>query len=334
MPTPRQPGVALLLPPVLISFVAFVLALIVLLAGTGPQQESLEPYHIIAVNLSNFGHDLVPTPTKAEPKPSQTSGGSLFDQIEDGARGLGQDISDGINNITDGINNITDGLADKITKELGISQWYSLHIMTACEGMFSPNASSPGAWYNLTNCTAQQPGLRLNLSEVLDHEIQAGPLKLNLNQLPIPEKVQDAVDLVNDALVALLVFYALAGGLAGLSFLLSLTVLVLLRNRVTKPIVWANIGIAGLGTFFLLVGSAVITYVNNKGVEEINKAGKDVGISGIKGTKLITLTWVTFGLMSFTALYWGMAALKSTQRWIIIGDGFRFHRRGEKSIPL
>ncbi|KAI0457766.1 actin cortical patch SUR7/pH-response regulator pali [Xylaria acuta] len=325
MPTPRQPGVGLLLPPVLISFVTFVLALIVLLAGTGPQQESMEPYHIIAVNLSNFGQDLVPSPTKSEPKPSQASGGSLFDQIADDARGLGQDISDGINNITDGI-------ADKVTKELGISEWYSLHIMTACEGMFSPNASSPGAWYNLTNCTAQQPGLRLNLSEILDHEIQAGPLKLNLNQLPIPKKVQDAVDIVNNALLALLVFYALASGLAGLSFLLSLIVLVLLRSRVTQPIVWANIGIAGLGTFFLLVGSAVVTYVNNKGVEEINKAGKDVGISGIKGTKLITLSWVTFGLMSFTALYWGMAALKSTQRWIIIGDGFR--RRGEKSIPL
>ncbi|TRX93126.1 hypothetical protein FHL15_005994 [Xylaria flabelliformis] len=322
---PRQPSVGLLLPPVLISFVAFVLALIVLLAGTGPQQESLEPYHIIAVNLSNFGHDLVPTPTKSDPKPSHTSGGSLFDQIADDARGLGQDISNGINNITDGI-------ADEVTKDLGISQWYSLHIMTACEGMFSPNVSNPSAWYNLTNCTAQQPGLRLNLSEILDHEIQAGPLKLNLNQLPIPEKVQDAVDIVNNALLALFVFYALAGGLAGLSFLLSLAVLIFLRKRVTKPVVWANTGIAGLGTFFLLVGSAVITYVNNKGVEEINKAGKDVGISGIKGTKLITLSWITFGLMAFTALYWGMAALKYTQRWIIIGDGFL--RRGEKSIPL
>ncbi|KAI0447792.1 actin cortical patch SUR7/pH-response regulator pali [Xylaria telfairii] len=332
MLTPRQPSVGLLLPPVLISFVTFVLALIILLAGTGPQQESLEPYHIIAVNLSNFGQDLVPSPTKSEPKPSHTSGGSLFDQISDNASDLGQDISDGLDNVTDGINNITNGIADKVTQELGISQWYSLHIMTACEGMFSPSASSPGAWYNLTNCTAQQPGLRLNLSEVLDHEIQAGPLKLNLNQLPIPKKVQDAVDIVNSALLALLVFYALASGLAGLSFLVSLAVLILLRKKVTKPIVWANVGITGLGSFFLLVGSAVVTYVNNKGVEEINNAGKDVGISGIKGTKLITLTWVTFGLMSFTALYWGMAALKSTQRWIIIGDGFP--RRGEKSSPL
>ncbi|KAJ2998286.1 hypothetical protein NUW58_g374 [Xylaria curta] len=316
MATQRQPSVGLLLPPVLISFVAFVLALIALLAGTGPQQESLEPYHIIAVNLSNFGHDLVASPTKSDPKPSSTSGSSLFDEIADGARGLGQDISDGVNNITDGI-------ADKVIEELGISQWYSLHILTFCEGMFAPNASDPDAWFNLTSCTAPQPARRLNLSDVLDHEIQAGPLHKNLNQLPIPESVQNAIDIVNNALLALLAFYALASGLAGLSFLLSLAVLVLLRNNVNKLIVWTNMAVAGLGAFMFLIASAMISYVNNKGVEEINNAGKDIGISGIKGVRLIKISWATFGLMSFVSLYWGLATLKYTQRWVSIGDGFR-----------
>ncbi|KAI0429840.1 actin cortical patch SUR7/pH-response regulator pali [Xylaria sp. FL1042] len=321
---PKQPSVGLLLPPVLVSFVAFVLVMIALLAGTGPQQESLEPYHIIAVNLSNFGQDLVASSTTSDPKPSETSAGSWFDQIADDARGLGQDI-------TDGINNITNGVADKITEELGISEWYSLHIMTVCEGMFSPNASAPGAWYNLTNCTAQQPGVKLNLSEILDHEIKAGPLDLNINQIPIPDSVQSAIDTVNDALLAVLVFYALASGLAGLSFLVSLAVLILFRKRVHMLIVWANIAISGLGAFVLLIGSAIVTYVNNKGVPEINKAGKDVGISGIRGSKLITISWVSFGLMLAISLYWTLATLKYMQRWIIIAGNPRL--RGEKILP-
>jgi hypothetical protein len=75
----------------------------------------------------------------------------LWDQIVNGVDGIGQDI-------TDGINNITDGIADKIIEELGISEWYSLHLMTACEGMFAPNVTNPHAWYNTTNCTAQEPG--------------------------------------------------------------------------------------------------------------------------------------------------------------------------------
>ncbi|KAI1203948.1 actin cortical patch SUR7/pH-response regulator pali [Nemania serpens] len=323
MMAPIQPSVGVLLPPVLISFVALVLGLIALLAGTGPQQESLEPYHIVAINLSNFGQNLVPSPTKSSPKPSKT--GSLFDQIVDDAHGLGQDISDGVNNITNQI-------ADQITKELGISQWYSLHVMTACEGMFAPNASSPSAWYNLTKCTAQKTGLKLNLSEILDHEIQAGPLNLNLNQLPVPDSVQNAVDIINDALFTLLVVYALGSGLAGLCFLSSLAALILCRNKVTKLVVWANASVAGLDAIILLIGSAIVTYVNDKGVKQINDAGKDVGISGIRGAKMITLSWITFALMLITSIYWGLATLKYMQRWIIITDNSR-QRGGEKTLP-
>ncbi|KAI1426855.1 actin cortical patch SUR7/pH-response regulator pali [Xylaria sp. FL1777] len=323
MVAPKQPSVGLLLPPVLISFIAFVLVMIALLAGTGPQENSLEPYHIIAVNLSNFGQDLIASSTTSDPKPSETKGGSLFDQIVDDAHGLGQDI-------TDGINNVTNGVADQITAELGISEWYSLHILSICEGMFAPNASAPEASYNVTNCTTQHP-LRLNLSEILDHEIKAGPLNLNVNQIPIPDSIQNAIDTVNDALLALLVFYALASGLSGLQFLVSVAVLVLFRKKVHMLIVWANIAISGLGAFFLLIGSAIITYVNNKGIQEINDAGKDVGISGIRGSKLITLSWVSFGLMLFLSLYWTLATLKYMQRWIIIADNPRLRR--EKILP-
>lgn len=35
--------------PLIFSFTAFVLAMIALFAGTGPQQQQLEEYHIIAV---------------------------------------------------------------------------------------------------------------------------------------------------------------------------------------------------------------------------------------------------------------------------------------------
>ncbi|KAI1130560.1 actin cortical patch SUR7/pH-response regulator pali [Nemania abortiva] len=326
MPAPRQPSVGLLLPPVLISFAAFVLVVIALLAGTGPQRESLEPYHIIAVNLSNFGQDLVASATSSStPKASPTSGGSFFDQISDAGHDLGSEISGEINNITNGI-------ADDIIKELGISEWYSLHILTGCEGMFAPNASSPSSWYNLTNCTAQHAGgVRLNLSSILDHEVEVGPFKGNLNQVPIPDKVQNAINLVNDALRAIFVLYALASALSGLSFLFNAVVLILLRKKVSKPVVWAGMAVAGLAAFILLIGSAIITYVNNKGVPEINDAGKDVGISGIRGSKLISLSWISFALMLITSLYWGLALLKYTRRWVIIGDGFR--GRSEKILP-
>jgi hypothetical protein len=173
--------------------------------------------------------------------------------------------------------------------------------------------------------------VRLNLSDILDHEIKAGPLNLNLNQLPIPKKVQDAIDVINNALMALLVFFALASGFSGLSFLISLAVLVLWRNKLTRRMVWINIVISAIGTLVLLIGSAIVTYVNSKGVKEINDAGKDVGISGIRGSKFITISWVAFGLMALTSLYWILATLKYTQKWVAIGGNYR--HRDEKQLP-
>jgi hypothetical protein len=157
-------------------------------------------------------------------------------------------------------------------------------------------------------------------------------LDLNINQIPVPDKVQKAVDIVNNALRALLVLSSLASGLTGLSFLLSLAVLILLRKKVTKPVVWANIAVTSLATLILLIESALITYVNNKGAEEINNAGKDMGISAIRGSKLITLCWVTFALIAITSLYWGLATLKYTQRWLVLAD--HNNHRGEKDTAM
>ncbi|KAI2635376.1 actin cortical patch SUR7/pH-response regulator pali [Xylaria nigripes] len=314
MVMPKKPSVALLLPPVLVSFVAFILALIALLAGTGPQQESLEPYHIIAINMSAFGQDLIASQNPSGPKPPKQGEGGLLGSIVGGANEISQDI-------TNGLNSLTDDAADKIIGKLGISEWYSLHIMTTCEGVFSPNVSSSNAWFNMTKCTAPQPGVNLNLSSLVDHEVKAGPFHLNANKIPIPDAVQDAINLVNSALLALLVFYALASGLSGLSFLAGLAVLIFLRKRLTKRIVWANVVVAALGAFILLIGSATVTYLNNKGVPELDHAGKDIGISGIRGSKFIILSWATFGLMLFTSLYWSLATLKFTQKWIIMDDG-------------
>jgi hypothetical protein len=101
--------------------------------------------------MSDFGHDLVPTPTTGSSQPTSTDGG------------IGGFFSSVVATIESQIEGALEGIENDITNELsaklGISQWYSIHIMDACEGNFAPNATSPGAWFNTTNCTAQQPGL-------------------------------------------------------------------------------------------------------------------------------------------------------------------------------
>ncbi len=112
--------------------------------------------------MSYFGKDLLPTETSAEPsKPTETQRGGLgglIDGLGDAADDIGDAVDDIQDDVTDEFNDLINNAADKLADTLGISQWYSFHIMNTCEGDFAPNATVPGSWYNTTNCTARAPG--------------------------------------------------------------------------------------------------------------------------------------------------------------------------------
>ncbi|KAK6192987.1 hypothetical protein LQW54_012911 [Pestalotiopsis sp. IQ-011] len=292
--------------PIILSIAGFVLAMISLFAGHKPGQ--LEDYHILALNMSNFGHDLVPTPTSGSSEPTSTddSWGSFFTSV---VETLASEISDELSDIENDI-------ADKLSAELGISQWYSLHVMTACEGNFAPNATSAGAWYNTTNCTAQAAGTQFNLTEVLDREISVGPLDLNPADLPIPDDITDAINYLNGFLLAIFVLFCIGAGFAGLSFLGGIAAISLSGTSKTgktgpsRLVSLVNFILTGLASLALLIGAAITTAVAKKGQEKINDKGSEVGISANAGTKFIIITWVSFAVMFVAALYWIVAGIR------------------------
>ena len=105
--------------------------------------------------MSGFGKDLLPSASsdeEPEPKESDSGGiGGFLDRAGDKANDVKDDA-------TDRLNDLLNGAADKLADELGISQWYSFHVMNVCQGDFAPNITVSGAWYNTTNCTAREPG--------------------------------------------------------------------------------------------------------------------------------------------------------------------------------
>ncbi|KAH8195782.1 hypothetical protein TruAng_010056 [Truncatella angustata] len=306
-----------------------------LFAGSKPGQ--LEDFHIIAINMSNFGHDLVPTPTTggSEPTTTDSSWEGFFTSV----------VATIASEISDELSDIEDDIADKLSAELGISQWYSLHIMTACEGNFAPNATNPGAWYNTTNCTSQQAGFQFNLSQVLDHEISLGPLDLNTADLPIPDEVSDAIKYINGFLLAIFVLFCIGAGFAGLSFLGSVAALTTgtlgktragnVKTGSSRGMALINAIFSGLASAALLVGAAITTGVAKKGQAEINDKGSEVGISANSGTKFIIITWVSFATMFVALLYWIVAGIKGRKSPAPEGrrrGPGRFHLRHEKKV--
>lgn len=83
----------------------------------------------------------------------------LLDKVKDKWHEVKQDIEKEINDIT---GDIADELADK----LGISEWYSIHVMDACEGQYKPNATAPHAGLNTTNCTDSSVNSRFFDSQI------------------------------------------------------------------------------------------------------------------------------------------------------------------------
>jgi hypothetical protein len=77
--------------------------------------------------------------------------------------GLAENITSAIENDLTPIEN---DLADKLASKLGIKQWYSMHMMDLCEGVYSPNATVSGAWYNVTSCTNKTAMCKLQPAQV------------------------------------------------------------------------------------------------------------------------------------------------------------------------
>lgn len=101
-------------------------------------------------------------------------GHNLFDKDskkDDGKRGLIGDAKTWVDgkkgDAKDKLNDITGDIADKLAAKLGISQWYSLHIMDSCKGNFAPNATQLGAGLNITNCTSPGAASELSSSQFL-----------------------------------------------------------------------------------------------------------------------------------------------------------------------
>jgi hypothetical protein len=287
--------------------------------------------------MSNFGHDLVPTPTSGGSEPTTTDS-SWEGWFTSAIATLASEIGDELNDIEDDI-------ADKLSAELGISQWYSIHVMTACEGNFSPNATAPGAGYNTTNCSSQQTGYQFNLTEVLDREISVGPLDLNAADIPIPDDISDAVTYVNKFLLSIFVLFCIGAGFTGLSFLGSIAALsigTLGKSRAgstktgpSRSMALINAILSGLAALALMAGAAITTAVAKKGQEQINDKGAEVGISANAGTKFIIITWVSFAAMFVALLYWIVAGIRgrksSVQGGRTRGPG-RLNWRHEKRV--
>ncbi|KHN95832.1 Actin cortical patch SUR7/pH-response regulator PalI [Metarhizium album ARSEF 1941] len=306
-------GQFVILLPVALAVVSFILSMLALFAGREPG--FMEDYAVVRLNTSMVGHTFFGKGNKDDKDGEKKGGGGLLGGLTPrisipgissipGGNVLG-DVKDWVDDKTSGVkdklNDITGSIADKIVKKIGIKEWYSLHIMDSCEGYFQPNSSSPNVELNVTKCTSSNPSHRLNLTELLDKELGIGPAKLNLADIKWPQGIQDTLDVLNNALLGLLIMYALG---AGLSFVSAVGGVAAFLKPDMRIFALVNFVIGGLGFLSIFIGSIIVTVATSTGVGAVNKIGNPIGLSASRGTKFYALSWVSTGFMGFVMLFW------------------------------
>lgn len=269
--------------PLALSIVAFVLSLLCILAGRKPG--FMEDYHIVALNTSTLGHNLInSTATTTSPStPTSTSSGlgSIFSSLTG-------EIDNITSSIEGDLNGIVNDLADDLAQALGIKQWYSLHMMDGCEGTFSPNATSKKASYNVTNCTAPVGMYHFNPTATIQNELAENGLNISLSDIDYPSDIQHGINDLNTALDATFVLYCIGIAGSGIAIFGALLAFFLYGSRLLS---FGNWGLCTIAFLSLLIASTIVTVAQTKLTHEVNKYGNDIGIFAYKGTKFLGLTW-------------------------------------------
>ncbi|KAL7937845.1 actin cortical patch SUR7/pH-response regulator pali [Trichoderma chlorosporum] len=278
--------------PLIFSLVAFVLTNLALFAGH--QNGFMEEYAVIRINTTMLGQNLLQTDDKSNSSSSDDGDDSLWDKLKGKVDGLKDDTKGKINDIA---GDIIGDIAD----ELGVSDWYSLHIMNACWGGFGPNATASHFQLNVTNCTQSSPQIHFNLTEIMDHQLSLGPFHISLEKLQWPGSIQTKIAALNSALMALFVFYVLGVGFSGLAMFACIPAFFLGDKRI---ILMVNTALASIAAAVITLASIIATAASSIAANAINSDGKSVSVVATKGTKFYTITWVTAGLMILSTAFW------------------------------
>ncbi|KFA81187.1 hypothetical protein S40288_10209, partial [Stachybotrys chartarum IBT 40288] len=272
----------------------------------------LEDFAIVRLNTSTIGHSLLDFSRDNDENAGNTS--------NDDNNPLSS-ISDAWNDVEQEVSNAFDGLANSVIDEavdlLDIPEWYSLHVMTICEGLNGPDVG-----LNVTQCSdltsestytdlpletlSTKLALdRLDLIASLDHYLSLSPVQIDMDIADISwlEDIQDAINLVN-------------GVLQGLFALYILTILLIVLSIVTNVIVslaWTSmlmvVNLIGfiLATLSSVVLSIIVTVALTRAIDALNAIGGNLGIRGERGSNFIILSWMASTLMvcatSFVLVY-------------------------------
>jgi hypothetical protein len=160
-----------------------------------------------------------------------------------------------------------------------------------------------------------------DIAQQLENELQVGQLHLELSDIGWPAGIQNGLSGLGSLLSALFVLYIV--GIATAGFNIATAPLILLQQ--SSHLGPLCKGSAAISFLSLLAASIIITFVQFKAVDLINKYGNDIGLYAQAGGKYMVFTWVAviFMLLGASAEIFGekVASWNIPRVWSRVYEG-------------
>ncbi|OAA61359.1 Actin cortical patch SUR7/pH-response regulator PalI [Cordyceps fumosorosea ARSEF 2679] len=287
-----------------LTLISFILAAVTLFAGR--DAGTLENYAVLRVNVS-----MAPKAVLQLGIDQLTGGGQnslrlrsddgWLDNLESGLQGFLDDVAKNITNvITQGVDGFVNDAAAEAKRRLNISDWYSLHVLSTCQGEFTPNATVRNPGHHTTSCTGDVRH-RFNIAKILDRQFQIGNRNVSLGDLNGTDSVRDQVEGINDNLYALVILLSLAFGLIGAA-LFSTTGTIAWPTR--KSLVLVTLILTALAGTIIAGASIAVTVQTARSIRELNQQTARIGIVASRGGPFLAILWTLMAFTTIVALTW------------------------------
>ncbi|CAH0051991.1 unnamed protein product [Clonostachys solani] len=253
--------------PLALSTIGLILAALSLSAGH--KEGFMEEYALARVNVSRIGYDLIKASDTNE---KNNNSGGFLDIIKD----LWDDTKHAI---IDKLNDLIGGTVDEVADKIGISDWYSVHVMN---------------------------GYRLDLETIINNQLSLGPFDIKLPNLGWTDDIQANLDTLNEALLGFFVLYVLGITFCGLSILICLAAFVKPQH---KRVALSAVLISLTAASVLVTASIIATVVTTKGIDRMNRLTRHIGVEVQGGQKFLALTWTSAVAILLAFMFWGIKYL-------------------------
>ncbi|KAF8429583.1 actin cortical patch SUR7/pH-response regulator pali [Tirmania nivea] len=274
--------------PVLLSVAAFVMSLMVLLAGKNPN--FLPNVYLFRLDTSNI-----------KPSGLNLDYSSIISSLPISTDEIPESIIDQVPS------SLIDDLAQTVAKQLGLKDYYYSHIMNYCSGVVvltgDPDGSGPnpatGNDTRVTYCSPINGLYAFNPVDIFQTELISN---YTINDLGIPSEVESGAKALAVAYKVMFICYTIGVALSGLCVLLGLTI-----GWMETRAVAAIVGLLSiLSALALAVGASIATAISIQLKNVFNEhMGQKVNVwADNDGGTFIALSWAAVLAMVLAMIYW------------------------------